>query len=127
MRLLRIIPSAPGGVLVDEYIVAFIRYANFDGLHRGENRTTAAFFRNAVIAQDGELTLGGGAAVASHGRDDKRFTAVALDKGNQFFGNKRAVGDAAAAAGDAKPHAGFDERIRFFPAQVAHEWQQGGR
>ena len=72
------------------------------------NRAADEALGDAVALQHLALALGGGAAVAAHGREDEGLGAQRLELGDDLLGALGDVGDAAAAAAHRDGHAGLD-------------------
>ena len=85
----------------------------FDGadlhrVHGGFDRRPGVCLGDAIALDDLLLGRGDAAAVAAHGRNQKRFEADGLEFLDQAFDNKGDIGDAAAADGDGHGLARFN-------------------
>ena len=97
------------GVLVHEHrLVTHAGNADLHRLHGTLHRAAHGFLSDAVVLEDLELTLGGGAAVAAHSRHNVRLGAFGFDKIHNGAGHQGIVVDAAAAAGNGDLLAGLD-------------------
>src|SRR5262249_48002092 len=101
------------GVLVEVNGPPFGGAADLDDLHRAADRRADEGFGDAVAFEDLLLALGGGAAVAAHGGDEKRSRAEVAEELDGAFEDDGDVGDAAAARGQGDRLAGPDA-----PAEV---------
>ena len=93
-----------GGVLVHQHREPPRHPADLHRLHGGKDGNLHALGGHAIARQDLELPLRRGAAVAPHGRNNKRLRSQRLQALACGFENRGDVGDAAAAPGDG--HAG---------------------
>ena len=89
-------------------VQAFLGHAHLAGLHSGMDLAAAGLLGDAVVVQDGLLALGGGAAVAAHGRHDIGRGADALELLGEGPQDHHAVGDLTAGGGKAHRAAGLD-------------------
>src|ERR1700733_3110220 len=105
-------------VPIDVNRKAFSSLANDFRIHAGANRTTAELLGNAVGTEHFALTLGGGSAMASHGRNDEWIGANASDVPADGANDFRDVGNAATARGNGDALAGADFFLQFQPRQL---------
>ena len=89
------------GVFVDVHrLVTHAGNADLHGLHGALDGAAHVLLGNAVVLEDLGLALGGGAAVAAHGRHDIGLGPLGLDKVHDGPGHNGVVVDAPAAAGN---------------------------
>ena len=83
--------------------------------HGGPHRSATGGFRNTQVGQDRGLSLGGGAAMAAHGRHDEGMGSDVLQPLASCSNHRRQMGYAAAADGHRHCIAGTDGTVRQSP------------
>ena len=86
--------------------------ASLDDVHAGPERAAHGRLRDAVVRQDLELALRGGAAVAAHGREDEGLRAECLQMVHHRPDDDRNVGNAATARSYGHRVAALDGQLR---------------